>query len=135
MGKKDCEDSLPSRDDCKRGGSNLRLNQFSRKWYVYIYNLILCQFQFWEYYFQASMRVKIAKFSYSGTGLQTHQMSLDQITLVHLHLVLLPLFWISNMFIIIDQCRYFDSWDRPWYSDKCAQRLHYIRCLGSLRFL
>ena len=90
---------------------------------LYIYKLILCQFKFWEFYFQASMRVKKGKFSCGGTDPQTHQMSLEQITL-RLHLALLGLFWTCNILIIIDQCRFFNSWDRPWYSDKCAQRLY-----------
>ena len=75
---------------------------------LYICKLILCQFKFWKYYFQASMRVKIATFYWGGTDPQTHQMSLQQITLVHLHLALIGLFWINNIFMIIDQCRFFN---------------------------
>ena len=63
----DCEDSL-SDTVClweREGGPNLRLNyQFLRKQNVYNYITIMCQFKCWEHCFQASMRVKISKFSW-----------------------------------------------------------------------
>ena len=83
---------------------------------------------------RVKMRVKIAKFSSGDTDLQTSQMYLEETALVHLHLALLRLFWINNyIFIIIDQWISFYFWDRPWYSDECARRLHYIPCLGAIQ--
>ena len=62
-------------------------------------------------------------------------MYLGQTTFVHQHLSLLGMLWISNnIFIIIDQHIFFYFGDKPWYSDECAWRLHYIPYLGGLRF-
>ena len=38
----------------------------------------------------------------------------------------------NDIFPIIAQCIIFYFWDRPWYSDECARRLHYIHYLDSL---
>ena len=69
------------------------------------------------------MRVKIAKFSWGDS--QISQMYLEQTTLVRLHLALLGLFrTCNNIFIIINQCRFFYFYDRPRYS----KSLNFTKC-------
>ena len=67
---------------------------------------ILCQFACWEYCFKSYyMRVKIATFFWDGTKSQTLKIYLEQTSLVRLQ----PHFarTVLNIFIIIDQCRFF----------------------------
>ena len=71
------------------------------------------------------MIVKSAKIFLVLHSPQTALLHLEQTKLVHIHFALLGFFPICNNIIpIIDQCRFFYFWDRPWYSDEWDRRLY-----------
>ena len=98
---------------CRRErGPNFWLNcYFSRKRNVYIYITTLCQFKWWKYCFQ--MRGKISKFFWRHGSLLTSPPPLSPPSIfetnqtISKRFALLRVFPIRNLFLIIDQCRFY----------------------------
>ena len=63
------------------------------------------------------------------------QLYLEQTKLVHQCLTLLRFIpvW-KNISLIVNQCRFFYFWERPWNSDEWARKKHYVPHLGSRCF-
>ena len=63
------------------------------------------------------------------------QLYLQRTRLIHQCLTLLRFFpvW-KNISLIVNQCRFFYFWERPWNSDEWARKKHYVPHLGSRCF-